>query len=135
MPEEDDGTGTRRCEATAMKLSWVLGAVALLVLLVWCTGVGGEAEPEPATFTDEQITVAANTWLQGVGLLQTDSQVWSERLDQVCASDIHSDPAASALAAEFIAEDLETQSPTDGTPPISSGVTALRQMSLPICGR
>ena len=83
-------------------------------------------------WSDQDISNAANVWLNQLGLNQTDEVVWSDRLDAVCA-----DGATTVvLAPQYVAEDAEYSVRSDGTmPAFEEAVQSLDIIQLQTCGR
>lgn len=80
----------------------------------------------------QDISNAASVWLNQLGLNQTDDEVWSNRLDVVCATD--SD--LRALAERYIAEDAGHSVRSDGTLPApEEGEQSLDTIRLQTCER
>lgn len=74
-------------------------------------------------WTDQQLSDAAITWVNQIGLNQSDPDVWRSRLDRICdigPTTVDADTAMSRLAGEFIAEDAGLSVRADGELPTSA---------------
>lgn len=64
-------------------------------------------------WSDQDISNAASVWINQLGLTQTDEEVWSDRLDAVCADGADN----FSLAEQYVAEDAGYSVRSDGTVP------------------
>ncbi len=84
-----------------------------------------------SNWTDQDVSNAAITWVNETGLKQMDEGVWSDRLDDVCATD----PDYFGLAERYIAEDAERSIRSDETLPSPEEVRrSLYGIRLQTCG-
>jgi hypothetical protein len=80
----------------------------------------------------QDLSAAASVWLNQLGLNQTDEDVWSARLDTICAAD--SD--LLGLAEQYVVEDAEYSVRSDGTLPTPEDAKeSLEIISLQSCER
>jgi hypothetical protein len=91
--------------------------------------------PSPLQATDDDIRAAATTWVNQLGLDQTDPVVWRARLSRACDEGAWDWDVAAALAQQFIAEDLvlSVRPATAGPPSPDQGAQALWIMTVAAC--
>ena len=103
--------------------------VGVLLLVAGC----GDSTPE-LEFDEEQLVQEIQTWPNFVGLLQTDPDVWRQRLVRACTEGVWETEVAVALAEEFIGEDMVVSVRAGGdTPPVEMGAQALWLMAVNVC--
>lgn len=83
----------------------IVGALLAVTPLTGCR--------DSPNWTDRDLFNAGITWVNQTGLNQTAEDVWSERLDALCATD----PDFAGLADQYVAEDAEYSVRSDGTLP------------------
>ena len=99
----------------------------LLLIVVPLAACSGSSD-----WSDQDISNAAITWVNQLGLNQPDEEVWSDRLDTICTDD----PDLLALAERYIAEDAESSVRSDGELPTpEEGRASLDIIRLQTCGR
>ncbi len=105
---------------------WARIVSVLLVVTVLLSGCDSSTD-----WSELDISNAAIVWVNETGLNQTDEDVWSDRLDEVCADD----PDYSSLAEQYIAEDAEYSIRSDGDlPTIKKAQRSLYGIRLQTCG-
>lgn len=85
---------------------------------------------------ESQIAKAISTWVNQLGLNQTDVSTWTTRFRRACSLGVWEPDVASELAEDFIAEDLtlSVRSRELDQPSVSDGAQALWTMSVQVCG-
>ena len=68
---------------------------------------------DSSNWSYRDLSGAAGVWVNQLGLVQTDEDVWSARLDTICAGDLD----LLSLAEQYIAEDEKYSVRSDGTLP------------------
>ncbi len=113
-------------------MGWI---VALLVAVAACGNGDSAGSVVVLDASDEQIAQAALTWVNMLGLAQTDVELWRHRLERACGEGVWNEDVARALAEEFIAEDLpvSVRSPQLGPPATGEGAQALWLMAVNVC--
>jgi len=103
--------------------------VGVLLLLAGC----GDSTPE-LEINEEQLVQQIPNWPNSVGLLQTDLDVWRQRLVRACTEGVWETEVAVALAGEFIDEDMVLSVRAGGdTPSVEMGASALWLMAVNVC--
>jgi hypothetical protein len=89
------------------------------------------------TVDDSLIAGAAATWLNQLGLAETDIAVWRERIGRACTEGAWIPEVAGRLAREFIAVDLEksVRSEELPDPTVGEGAVALWVAAAQVCGK
>ena len=107
----------------------------MLVLVAGC-GEGTEPTSLIIEISDEQLTLQTTTWVNQLGLAQTDPDVWRQRLERACTEGVWDDEVVTRLAEEFIDEDLgvSVRDESLGSPPVGEGARALWSMAVNVCG-
>ncbi len=84
---------------------------------------------------DEEFEQHALTWVNTLGLAQTDAGVWRGRLATACVEGVWEPEVARRLAAEYIAEDLAVSIRAEGTgaPDVHDAAQALWIMAIQVC--
>ena len=95
----------------------------------------GGIDTPGSEISDEQLIPQINTWLNQLGLAQTNPDVWRERLERACTEGVWTDEVATQLAQEFIDEDLAVSVRAEGLgpPSVESGAQALWLMAMNVC--
>lgn len=88
-----------------------------------------------AGVSDEEIKTVAATWVNQLGLAQTDPHVWRDRLTEACNDGVWNPDIAFELADRYVAEDQETYpGGDDATPPSTEeAANALWTMAAQVC--
>lgn len=103
--------------------------VGVLILFTGC----GDSTPE-LELDDEQLIQQIGTWTNQMGLLQTDPDVWRQRLARACDEGVWDPEVAVTLAEEFIDEDMPLSVRAGGdTPWAGDGAQALWVMAVNTC--
>jgi hypothetical protein len=103
--------------------------VGVLLILTGC----GDSTPE-IDVSDEQLTLQAGTWVNNLGLLQTDPDVWRQRLVRACTEGVWEPEVAVELGEEFIDEDMVLSVRAGGdTPRAEEGAQALWLIAVNVC--
>lgn len=91
---------------------------------------------QPIGATQEEVSTQAATWVNSLGLVQLDPDIWRIRLNRACGEGVWEEDVALELATEFIAEDLllSHRSPDMGDPTLLEGTQALWIMARQVCG-
>ncbi|MCP3934325.1 MAG: hypothetical protein GY708_03015 [Actinomycetia bacterium] len=91
--------------------------------------------PDRAPIDTSQLPAAIPTWVNQLGLNQSDPEVWSDRLEQACVQSVWDHEVAIRLAAEFIEQDLteSVRAPGLGEPTDREGAQALWLMAAQVC--
>jgi hypothetical protein len=104
------------------------------------TGPLGEASgPGSSTVlaevTDDEIETVAATWLNQLGLMRADADVWRDRLTDACTAGVWNPDVAFELADRYLAEDQETfTGGDDATPPATAeAANTLWTMAVQVC--
>lgn len=84
---------------------WLAVLMSMVVLATGCSS--------SSDWSDQDISNAVSVWINSLGLNQFDEDVWSDRLDAICATD--SD--LLDLAEQYVAEDAEHSVRADGRLP------------------
>lgn len=106
------------------RLAWLAVLVSILVLVAGCSS--------SSDWSEQDISNAASVWLNQLGLNQTDEDVWSDRLDDICAEDADN----VSLAEQYMAEDVEYSVRSDGMmPALGEAVVSLDIIQLQTCER
>ena len=106
----------------------------MLLLLTGC-GQGSELTTPVINVSDEHLYTQSLTWVNQLGLAQTDPDVWRKRMERACTEGVWDDDIAAGLAQEFIDEDL-TVSVRDeslGPPTVGKGAEALWSIAVNVC--
>jgi len=111
---------------------------SLFVLSVILAAGCGDASKDDSValqVSDEKLTCQISTWTNQLGRVQTDPDIWRERLGRACTEGVSDSDAASQLAEEFIKEDLAVSARGDGLgpPTVGSGAQALWLMAVNVC--
>jgi len=82
-----------------------------------------------------QFASAAATWINQLGLAQTDDTVWSRRLGMACTEGVWNPDVALRLAQQFIDEDLalSVRAAGRGKPTAAEGAKSLWIMAAQVC--
>lgn len=106
------------------RLAWLAVLISIVALVAGCSN--------SSDWSDQDISNASSVWVNQLGLNQTDEDVWSDRLDAICA-----DGAATVvLAPQYVAEDAEYSVRSDGMiPAFEEAVQSLDIIQLQTCGR
>lgn len=103
-------------------------------------GVVLDAQTSPAydasmSISDEEIADVALTWVNQLGLVQTDVGIWRDRLVKACDAGVWNHDIAQALAEEFITADLSLSARSEGSKPpsVGEGAQALWLMAVNTC--
>lgn len=114
--------------------------VRLLALLALLAGACNSAstvtaaDPTEATAPPAVLAGAAATWLNDLGLNQTEPDVWRPRLKRACEEGVWDPAVAEQLAAEFIASDLSLSvRGAGGAPSAAEGARSLWLMAVQVC--
>jgi hypothetical protein len=88
-----------------------------------------------ADVSDEEIETAAGTWVNQLGLVQTDPGVWRDRLIDACTAGVWNPDVAFELADRYLAEDSAIfAAGDDATLPATAEATdALWTMTAQVC--
>ena len=88
-----------------------------------------------ADVSDEEIERVAGTWVNQFGAVQTDPDVWRDRLTDACTDGVWSPNVAFELADQYLAEDRETfAGDGDATMPATAeAANALWTMAAQVC--
>lgn len=109
----------------------------LFGLVILVAGCGGTSESDLVTLqiSDEQLNSQVDTWVNQLGLAQTDPDLWRERLERACTEGVWHSDIAMQLAEEFIEEDLAASVRGEGLDPptVESGAQALWLMGVNVC--
>jgi len=83
----------------------------------------------------EAILGATQTWINQLGLVETDPVIWTQRLQRACTAGVWNDDVGLALASEFIAADLDksARSPSAAEPTAAEGANSLWIMAAQVC--
>lgn len=94
-----------------------------------------ETGPSGLEISDDQLIPQIATWVNQLGLVQTDTVVWRQRLQRACIEGVWDDEIATRLAEEFIAEDLplSVRSEDLGPPLVGDAAQALWTMAVNVC--
>ena len=119
-----------------MKRSRRFHAVVLAVMIV-VAGCGEDTgvDAPPIDVSDEELAPQIATWVNMLGLAQTDPEVWRERLGRACTDGVWDPAVAIQLAAEFMDEDEAVSIRGEGseTPTVEDGALALWLMAVNVC--
>lgn len=109
--------------------------VALLAAVGACGNGNAAGSVVALDASDDQIAQAALTWVNMLGLAQTDVELWRGRMERACGEGVWNEDVARALAEEFIAEDLpvSVRAPELGAPATGEGAQALWLMAVNVC--
>lgn len=106
-------------------------AIAILVLVAGCSS-GSSAVL--ADVSDEEIERVAGTWVNQLGLMQTDPNEWRDRLTDACTEGVWDPDVAFELADQYLAEDRETFAGDDaGLPATAEAADTLWTMAAQVC--
>jgi len=106
------------------RLAWLAVLTSVMVLVAGCS--------VSSVWSDQDISNAASVWVNQLGLNQTDEDVWSERLDDICAADADT----AILGEQYMAEDAEYSVRSDGMmPALGEAVVTLDIIQLQTCER
>jgi len=85
--------------------------------------------------SDPDIFNAIGTWINQLGLSETDPDIWRLRLQRACSSGVWNNDVGLALAAEFIAADLDksVRPPEAGEPTAKEGANSLWIVAAQVC--
>lgn len=88
-----------------------------------------------AGVSDEKIETVVGTWVNQLGLAQTDPHVWRERLTDACTEGVWTPDVAFELADRYVAEDQETSAGGDDAAPPSTemAANAIWTMAAQVC--
>ena len=111
--------------------------VLLFVLPLLVAGCGDSigSESPAIEMSDEQLVPQIGTWVNQLGLAQTDPVVWRQRLERACNEGVWEPEVARRLAEEFIEEDLvmSVRDEGSGLPPVEAGAQSLWIMAVNVC--
>ncbi len=81
------------------------------------------------------ILAAMSTWINQLGLAETDTNLWRQRLQRACNAGVWNKDVGLSLAAEFITADLDksVRSQNRGGPTARQGASALWIMAAQVC--
>jgi hypothetical protein len=106
------------------RLAWLAVLISIVVLVAGCSS--------SSDWSDQDISNAASVWVNQLGLNQSDEDVWSDRLGDICAADADS----LSLAEQFMTDDAEYSVRSDGTmPALGEVVVSLDIIQLQTCER
>ncbi len=106
------------------RLAWLAVLISMMVLVAGCSS--------SSDWSDQDISNAAIVWLNQLGLNQVDEEVWSDRLDDICAADADN----AILGEQYMAEDAEYSVRSDGMmPALGEVVVTLDTIQLQTCER
>jgi len=107
-------------------------AIAILVLVAGCSS-GSSAVL--ADVSDEEIESVAGTWVNQLGLMQTDPTAWRDRLTDACTEGVWDPGVALELADQYLAEDRENGAGRDDASPPATAEAAdtLWTMAAQVC--
>jgi hypothetical protein len=112
----------------------VLVAIGFAVVAGGC---GGNAADDPVgiTSSDEQLIQQSGTWVNSLGLAQTDPGTWRTRLERACSEGVWDREVAMELATQFIEEDVAVSVRAEGLgmPSVEDGARALWTMAVNVC--
>ncbi len=95
--------------------------------------------PTSSPWTDEDVMNAMGIWVNQLGLIRDDPDVWRDRLTEICTAGNavgETTGELGDLALRYIEEDAEVSVRADGTlPHVEEAIIALRQIAdSPTCG-
>lgn len=106
------------------RLAWLAVLISMMVLVAGCSS--------SSDWNDQDISNATSVWVNQLGLNQTDEDVWSERLDAICATDADN----ASLAERYMAEDAQYSVRSNGMmPALGEAVVSLDIIQLQTCER
>lgn len=110
----------------------LLAAVAMLMLVAGCAS---SSSAVLADVSDDEIESVAVTWVNQLGLTQTDSNVWRDRLTAACTEGVWDPDVAFELADQYLVEDRETFAGVDDAAPPTTAEAAdtLWTMAVQVC--
>ncbi|HVR33206.1 MAG TPA: hypothetical protein VMS74_10930, partial [Acidimicrobiia bacterium] len=84
---------------------------------------------------DDEIERVAGTWVNQLGLVQTDPNEWRDRLTDACTDGVWNPDVALDLADQYLAEDREAFAGGDDAalPATTEAATALWTMAAHVC--
>ena len=93
------------------------------------------AAPSEIEISDEQARAQISTWVNQLGLMQTDPVVWRQRLLRACTEGVWDHDVALRLAEDFIGQDLELSPGMEGAkqPTVEVGAQTLWIMAVNVC--
>lgn len=108
-----------------------LGAFVIMVLVTGCTASSGVL----ADVNDEEIESVAGTWVNQLGLMQTDPNLWRDRLADACTEGVWDPDVAFELADRYVTEDRETFAGGDDAalPAPAEAADTLWTMAVQVC--
>lgn len=88
-----------------------------------------------ADVSDEEIETVAGTWVNRLGLIQTDPDVWRNRLTDACTEGVWDPDVALELADQYLTDDRETFAGSDDAtmPATEEAANALWTMAAQVC--
>lgn len=104
--------------------------IAIGVLVTAC---GSGTSTVLADVSDRKIESVAGTWVNQVGLSQTDPTMWRERLTEACTEGVWDPEVASELADRYVTEDRTAFAGGDDVPATGDAAGALWTMAVQVC--
>lgn len=112
-------------------------SLLILGLMMVTAGCGDSSGSEPSKIeiADEQLIPQISTWVNNLGLAQTDPVVWRQRLERACTEGVWEREVARRLAQEFINEDQVVSVRAEGLDPpsVEDGAQSLWIMAVNVC--
>jgi hypothetical protein len=111
--------------------------VILAVSLGACRLIEPVSEPSPTVVdvTDEELRSVSSIWINQLGLVQDDLDVWRARLTEACSQGIWDEAVAVGLASQYVAEDQDDKPVSEefGSPSVQQAADALWLMAAQVC--
>lgn len=110
----------------------LLAAIAILSIVAGCSS---GSPTVLADVSDQEIETVAATWVNQLGLMQTDTSEWRERLTDACIEGVWDLDVAFELTDRYLAEDRETSAGGDtaSLPATVEAADVLWTMAVQVC--
>lgn len=109
----------------------LLAAIAILSIVAGCSS---GSPTVLADVTDQEIETVAATWVNQLGLMQTDTREWRERLTDACTEGVWDLDVAFELTDRYLAEgETSAGGDTASLPATVEAADVLWTMAVQVC--
>lgn len=115
-----------------MQPTRLLAAIAMVVLVTSCSS---SSSTMLADVSNDEIKSVAATWVNQLGLNQTDPTEWRDRLTEACTEGVWDSDVAYELADQYLVEDRDTFAGGDDValPTTAEAADTLWTMAMQVC--